>query len=640
MTTQLNFSASANPVSALVGAGLVDAKAAPGAGEASGGSQFAELFTGHMLKLERQGIAAAEDAFSSLQVMPLGPGINVITSDAPVPDIQSLVAFAKAQGLDEAAVAGLFGDMPAAPAMPTMPTMPTSARATDGLAAGVVQSPAVQAPTLGLLQAVPGVSILGLEIAPQAASADILPAVSTADVLAGLGLSQAKDSGQRTLETSTVAQPEPQEPGLSPTANATASAALLAAQAGAERAQLSALSAPVPADEAPAAAPMVDALRLHMGVPGEDITRRLAQLAGMQGSVTWADLVAHAAAQQAQTATQGAGDPASQAAADGAGRSASPRSAGSALGAGADAALALASLPAAQAPLTAPVRAPVASAATTAPVSGPVAASALTALAAARGANALAAVNANNAAAAADKLGAPAMATALGAQAALSARTLQEQAGVDAAAVRPAEEEALVLDVPTGLDLADLSDHLGSVAADADGVPQADRAAGTPASAQSAADATRAAIQERAAQTQLLADRMGQAMANKLIGQIERGQWKMQMRLQPGALGRVEVALDMHAGGLDAVFSTDNALTKELLGQGANRLREALTQTGTTVASVTVNADARGHSGGNSTPQKRQPAPQQAAAPMSVGATASRGGRYTAAVAEGLNVLA
>ena len=133
---------------------------------------------------------------------------------------------------------------------------------------------------------------------------------------------------------------------------------------------------------------------------------------------------------------------------------------------------------------------------------------------------------------------------------------------------------------------------------------------------------------------------MGQAMANRLIGQIERGQWKMQMRLQPGGLGRVEVALDMHAGGLDAVFSTDNAMTKDLLGQGANRLREALTQSGTTVASVTVNADARGQSGGNSTPQKRQSAPQRTAETTPVGTARSRGDRYTGTVAEGLNVLA
>lgn len=266
--------------------------------------------------------------------------------------------------------------------------------------------------------------------------------------------------------------------------------------------------------------------------------------------------------------------------------------------------------------------------------------SVLAALAATKAAGALASATAQ-AAATADKLAAPlAMATTFGGHVALAAGVVQQQPGVDAATAQPPDEEDLVLDVPPGLDLADVSDHLGATAAEADGVPHTNRATGAPASAQRSADATRAAIQERAAQTQLLADRMGQAMANKLISQIERGQWKMQMRLQPGALGRVEVALDMHAGGLDAVFSTDNALTKELLGQGAGRLREALTQTGTTVASVTVNADARGQSGGNSTPQKRQPAPQQAAAALPLGATAARGGRYTAAVAEGLNVLA
>ena len=123
MTTQLNFSASANPVSALVGAGLTDAKAAPAGADSGAGGRFAELFTGHMLKLERQGLAAAQDGLGSLQMMPLGQTINVITSDAPVPDIQSLLAFAKAQGLDDLAVAGLFGEMAAVPQGVQVPTL-------------------------------------------------------------------------------------------------------------------------------------------------------------------------------------------------------------------------------------------------------------------------------------------------------------------------------------------------------------------------------------------------------------------------------------------------------------------------------------------------------------------------------------
>jgi len=608
VTTQLNFSASANPLSALVGAGLADAKAAPGAGEATGGSQFAELFTGHMLKLERQGIAATQDALSSLQVMPLGPGINVITSDAPVPDIQSLVAFAKAQGLDEAAVAGLFGDMP------------VMARPVDGLTPAIAPSLS-PSPTLGMLQAVPGVSIMGLEIAPKPASADVLPSASAADVLASLGVSMAKDSGQFIPDTSAVAGPElPQS-----------AAVLLAAQLSVIPAAetIPAISTSPVDNEARPDVPMVDALRVHMGIPGEDITRRLAQLSGMQGTVTWAELVAHAGAEHGPTAATASADAVAPAGADASGRATTPRAAASALGAGPDAALALASLPAANASRA------VASVGT----SGPDAALALASLAAKNGANSHAMAIAD-AAGRADRLGAPTIAAALTPQASLAASSVSQQTGLEASPQRAPEEEDVVVDVPPGLDLADLSDRAGASTSEAGGARHADRAAGPAANPQSAADATRAAIQERAAQTQLLADRMGQAMASKLISQIERGQWKMQMRLQPGALGRVEVALDMHAGGLDAVFSTDNALTKDLLGQGANRLREALTQTGTTVASVTVNADARGQSGGNSTPQKRQPSPQQTAAPKAVGATAAKVGRYTGAVAEGLNVLA
>eukprot|EP01036_Dinobryon_divergens_P060665 gene60665-80903_t len=68
VTTQLNFSASANPVSALVGAGLTDAKAAPTGADSGAGGRFAELFTGHMLKLERQGLAAAQDGLVGLQM--------------------------------------------------------------------------------------------------------------------------------------------------------------------------------------------------------------------------------------------------------------------------------------------------------------------------------------------------------------------------------------------------------------------------------------------------------------------------------------------------------------------------------------------------------------------------------------------
>jgi flagellar hook-length control protein FliK len=101
---------------------------------------------------------------------------------------------------------------------------------------------------------------------------------------------------------------------------------------------------------------------------------------------------------------------------------------------------------------------------------------------------------------------------------------------------------------------------------------------------------------------QQLADRLGQALAQRLQSQIERGEWKVQMRMDPVSLGRIDMELDMRAGGLDAVFRTDNPLTRELIAQGLPKLRESLTQSGTAVANVWVNGDSARQSGGNPTP--------------------------------------
>ena len=550
MTTQLNFSAAANPVAALVGAGLSDAKAAPAGSDSSAGNRFAEVFTGQMLKLQRQGLATAPEGLGSLQMMPLGQTFNVITSDAPVPDIHSLLAFAKAQGLDDAAVAGLFGELPAAPqGLQTSMLLPQGVPQPPALAQGVsalgqlptdqqsgVAMEAItaqaQALTVGSLQGLPGVAITGLQITPK-------------QTVVEAGTNGPADAGLRAQEAV-------------PVALALASNLALAAQAPLAPVQV----AEVQATTAEASPPMLDALRIQMGIPSEAITRRLAQMSGAKNSLSWAELVAKAANQ---------GDDGSLAAPP---VPAVPMSTASAAGAGSDAALALTQL------------------------SGP-----------------------------ASERAAPAAADPL-------THALED----DVAPLKVAQE-LVTVDVPAGLDLGALGDRGAAPTAEV----ATPRQSPTPEAAQnpqSAAEATRAAIQERAAQTQLLADRMGQALANRLISQIERGQWKLQLHMQPAALGRVDVALDMHAGGLDAVFRTDNALTQDLLGQGAQRLREALTQSGTTVASVTVHADARGQSGGNSTPQKRQPSPKQSAAPVAVGAVPSKAARYTGGVAEGLNVLA
>jgi flagellar hook-length control protein FliK len=85
---------------------------------------------------------------------------------------------------------------------------------------------------------------------------------------------------------------------------------------------------------------------------------------------------------------------------------------------------------------------------------------------------------------------------------------------------------------------------------------------------------------------------------------MERGEWKLQLKLNPGHLGKIDVELDMNASGLDAVFKTDNLLTRELIAQGMPKLKDSLSQSGMTVANVWVNSENQRESGGNSTPRQ------------------------------------
>ena len=116
----------------------------------------------------------------------------------------------------------------------------------------------------------------------------------------------------------------------------------------------------------------------------------------------------------------------------------------------------------------------------------------------------------------------------------------------------------------------------------------------------------------RAENYQQLADRLGQALGQRLQAQIERGEWKMQMRLDPASLGRIDLELQMRSGGLDAVFRSDNPLTRELITQGLPKLRDSLSQSGTAVANVWVNGDSARQSGGNPTPSQTPRSNQQA----------------------------
>lgn len=150
-------------------------------------------------------------------------------------------------------------------------------------------------------------------------------------------------------------------------------------------------------------------------------------------------------------------------------------------------------------------------------------------------------------------------------------------------------------------------------------------ASDTPASAE--APRVISGFQLKADHYQQLADRMGQALAQRLQQQIDRGEWSLRLRLNPAELGQIDVQLDMQQSGLNAVFQADNPLTRDLIQQGSGRLREGLAQSGMTVASVWVNSNGSGQSGGNPTPQqqrRRSSSPAPAVGSNPTPATASR----------------
>ena len=91
-----------------------------------------------------------------------------------------------------------------------------------------------------------------------------------------------------------------------------------------------------------------------------------------------------------------------------------------------------------------------------------------------------------------------------------------------------------------------------------------------------------------------LSDKMATEMAARMHKQLSDGEWKMKFALRPSNLGGVEIQLEMKDGQLDAVFHADNPLTRDLLQNSSQRLREALANFGINAGHVNV-----GQGGGN-----------------------------------------
>ncbi len=701
------------------------------------GAQFAGVLNGQMLKLERQALASPAAESADLQVLRLGNKLNVITTDAPLPDLASLADFARAQGLGESAVQALFGSAGSGLAsistavsvgtgMPALGTeLPDSgnpqaaqalaqsaaaslmqlaltstqagtvtsenwlgqhspvtgtADAADALktqASAVVSGGASEMPALPALatdtlnpwsalhalrsrglanETAPAavgsanrLEFQGTETAPAAVgsanrlevrSAQLVPCALSPDALAaaaivaavqaGLGMAVVHQATELDEPAVVVTRLSIEKPGSIPAASLIESKA--AVLAGAK--VISQTSAPliaVAAEEEVPTQPQVS-LQIRLLPPDQAITQRLAQMAGKSKSIDWSALLAgqkvsDTLAGLAQSPTPAMSDTQAKLVAQMQANGQLPDSGDEARNA-----------------LLAKLQVQAASAGTApAGLNAQPGTPALASAAQPQLATSMAPLASQSAGAATvlpTKETTPSAQSALAAQAAGAAQALLQ--------ARPHSLwESVRIEVPSGLVLEALQEQQAQKSDAEPTVPLSAAASPTSnlshslASDKAQVSTPQALAEQRAAQYQEVADQLGEAMAKRLMAQIERGQWKMQLRMQPAALGRIDVELDMHARGLDATFTSDNAVTRELMAQGSARLRDTLTQTGTTVASVVVNGDSGRQSGGNSTPGRKSKGEQgeksnnsDTAAPV-IAATRSAQGQ-----GDGLNVLA
>ena len=756
-----------------------------GADGSNSGAAFAGVLNGHMLKLERQAIATSEGTPADLQVLRIGNKLNVITTDAPLPDIASLAQFARAQGLGESAVQALFGTgipLISAPTPTELELMVgingaglTSASGVDSSAqaAALAQSAATalitaaSSQTGASRQASLANKAMNLDASLTAAVVTTLSAsatladsqlVVTAQKDLDMRTLAAQDALQlgsiaataqtletataQTLETATAQTREmataqaatvtsEAKPAIADQFNSNSGASLLEAflaertllgtvkiqtaaplvkapvptanalhneadlaLAAAIQAGLGLVPQAVPIDAAAGPDPVVDAdqtVTIHSisvqsaGVariaPALDTGRTQSQLQLGQidanpqtnaAAAAQAQAIAPTAeaAEEAQAALQLRLIPPDQAITKRLAQIAGTAKPidWSALLAGQKVSDTLSAMAKSPAPALSDAQAKVITqmqANGQLPPSADEARNALLAKVQAQAAKmstfGVPSVTAPSAPAVAIA-GPKPTAMTLGALSASlrDSRLLQVNSPVQSAAASlapppgPAQGpshslwETVRIEVPSGLVLEALQ---ASKNQKSDAEPELPVAPGTahstgpaslaPAAAKAEAATPQALAEQRAAQYQEIADQMGEAMARRLMAQIERGQWKMQLRMQPSALGRIDVELNMHKSGLDATFSADNAVTRELMAQSSARLRDTLAQSGTTVASVIVNGDSGRQSGGNSTPGRKSKDEQSDNSKKSAAAAvATVAAKAPVDQGDGLNLLA
>ena len=95
--------------------------------------------------------------------------------------------------------------------------------------------------------------------------------------------------------------------------------------------------------------------------------------------------------------------------------------------------------------------------------------------------------------------------------------------------------------------------------------------------------------------------RLTEALGERLTAQISKGAWRVEMDLHPKSLGRIEINLEMKNGALEAYFNPSQNVTRELLQDTFEKLKDTLAQHGIDSAYVGLGSGKKQHSDGNPT---------------------------------------
>ena len=93
-------------------------------------------------------------------------------------------------------------------------------------------------------------------------------------------------------------------------------------------------------------------------------------------------------------------------------------------------------------------------------------------------------------------------------------------------------------------------------------------------------DLTSPDLERRHEQYLEISRRLTESLGNRIVTQIRKGAWRVEMDLHPKSLGRIEIQLEMKNGELEAYFNTSQNVTRDLLQESFVKLKSILSQHG------------------------------------------------------------